>query len=102
MRPFVANSVRKLERSFADRNGTLVRVLVVVDHLRGDHRPESPDIDVRVERLLVLIASTIAELDERTVSLQTLAAAEGIDLVSADGHHDELLTRIATINEAHR
>jgi hypothetical protein len=83
------------------RNGTLIRVMFV-------DSPGSPEmkcldeVDIHIHRILVLIAPTMEALDAQTHSLQAAASCEGITLVSADGHHGELVDRIAAANRDHR
>ena len=84
--------------TWCNRNGTFLRVLIV--RLPGEQLPPTMAIDIRVERLIVLTAPSLATLDEHTTSLRNIASDEDIELVSADGHHRELITRIGTANGA--
>ena len=84
--------------TWCNRNGTFLRVLIV--RLPGEQPPAASAIDIRVERLIVLTAPSLAKLDEHTNSLCNIASAEDIELVSADGHHRELITRIGASNGA--
>ncbi len=88
--------------TWCNRNGTFLRVLIV--RLSGEQPVTSAltKIDVRVERLMVLTALSVEVLDEHTASLRAIASAEDIELVSADGHHRALLTRIAATNRTCR
>jgi hypothetical protein len=83
------------------RNGTFIRVLLVdppglPEHVRID------EVDIQLHRILVLIAPNLESLEAQTCALQRAAAVEGIALVSADGHHDEILNRIAAANRGNR
>ena len=83
------------------RNGTFIRVLLVdppglPEHVRID------EVDIQLHRILVLIAPNLESLEAQTCALQRAAAVEGIALVSADGHHDEILNRIAAANRGNQ
>ena len=82
--------------TWCNRNGTFLRVLIV--RLPGEQPQTAAAIDVRIERLIVLTAPSVEALDEHTESLRAIASAENIELVSADGHHRALITRIAATN----
>ncbi len=82
--------------TWCNRNGTFLRVLIV--RLPGEQPQTAAAIDVRIERLIVLTAPSVEALDEHTASLRSIASAEDIELVSADGHHRALITRIAATN----
>ncbi len=83
--------------TWCNRNNTFLRVLIVRN--TGDaESPSAGSLAARVERLIVLSAPSVEVLDEHTASLQRLAAAEHIDLIPADGHHQELITRITATN----
>ena len=87
--------------SWCNRNGTYVRILIINPPTPRESR-RLHDVDIHLERLIVLLAPSVESLNEQTTTLRHLAAAEGIDLVSADGHHAALLTRIAASNRARR
>ncbi len=95
MRP-VANIDTRDGFTWCNRNGTFLRVLIV--RLPGEQAQTAAAIDVRIERLIVLTAPSVEALDEQTESLRAIASAEDIELVSADGHHRALVTRIAATN----
>jgi folate-dependent phosphoribosylglycinamide formyltransferase PurN len=83
--------------TWCNRNGTFIRVLVVAD-------PNNPpfhcaeNIDINVQRLVVLSACNADQLNEHTSKLQTAATNQGISLVSADGYHRIIIDRIAQAN----
>lgn len=83
--------------TWCNRNGTYIRILLINPPTPHEHR-RVDDVNILVERLIVLAAPTVESLDEQTASLRRLAAAEGVELVSADGHHSALLARIAAAN----
>ena len=83
------------------RNGTFIRVLIV-DPPGPCERVRVDEVDIHVHRIIVLIAPTLESLDAQTCSLQSAADVEGIALVSADGHHDTILNRIAAANRRHQ
>ena len=79
------------------RNGTFIRVLIVDPPGRAE-QVRVDEVDIHLHRIIVLIAPTLESLDTQTCALQRAAAVEGIALVSADGHHDAILHRIAAAN----
>ena len=84
--------------TWVNRNGTFLRVLIVVDGQSG--LPESlGDVDVSIQRLIVIAACGADQLNASTERLSLAASAQGIDLIPADGHHRCLLDRIAAANE---
>ena len=87
--------------SWCNRNGTYVRILIINPPPPRERR-RLDDVDIHLERLIVLVAPSVDTLNEQTATLRHLATAEGIELVSADGHHAALLTRIAAANSARR
>jgi hypothetical protein len=102
MRPTLTHrSIRTVYPStWCNRNGTYIRVLLIdpVD-LRSGLRMD--DVDLYIERVIVLISTSVDSLDEQTESLRRLASSEGIELVSADGLHEALLDRISESNRRH-
>jgi hypothetical protein len=83
------------------RNGTFIRV-ILVDPPGLPERARIDQVDIQLHRILVLIAPNLESLDAQTCSLQRAAAIEGIALVSADGHHHEILNRIAAANRGNQ
>jgi hypothetical protein len=83
--------------TWCNRNGTFIRALIVAD-------PNNPsfhctdNIDISVQRLVVLSACNADQLNEHTTKLQTAATHQGISLVSADGYHRIIIDRIAEAN----
>ncbi len=85
--------------TWCNRNGTFIRVLIVADPENPSFR-SSDDIDFSVQRLVVLTACNVDQLNEHTSRLETSAAQQGIRLVSADGYHRVLIERIAHANRS--
>ena len=84
-------------RTWFNRNGTFLRVLIVVDE--HSHIPRSlGDVDVNVQRLIVVSAGGADQLNASTERLNLAAATRNIELVSADGHHRCIVERIAAAN----
>ena len=83
--------------TWSNRNGTFLRVLIAAD-------PDDPPftlhdhVDVTIQRLVVLSAPGVDQLNHHTVSLQHAATKHGIRLVSADGYHRLLIDRINAAN----
>ena len=83
--------------TWCNRNGTYIRVLIVTD-------PDDPpfqvgsEIDITVQRLVVLSTANVDQLNEHTTRLQAAAELQGIRLVSADGYHRIFIYRIAAAN----
>ena len=83
--------------TWCNRDGTYIRVLIVTD-------PDDPpfhvdyEIDITVQRLVVLTTANVGQLNEHTSRLQAAAELQGIRLVSADGYHRIFIDRIAAAN----
>ena len=88
---FVAN-----DETWCNRNGTYLRVLIAID--LNDPPPNFDTIDIVIHRIVILTCGNIADLDERTRSLQAAGVTQNIQLVSADGHHRTLIDQIAVAN----
>ena len=83
--------------TWCNRNGTYLRVLLVTDP-NDPPFPATPDIDITIQRLVVLSATGIQQLDQHTTTLQRAATRHGLRLVPADGYHRLLVDRITAAN----
>jgi hypothetical protein len=84
--------------TWVNRNGTFLRVLIVVDE-HSDLPRYFGEVDVSIQRLVVIAACGADQLNASTERLSLAAAAQGIELVPAHGHHRCLLDRIAAAND---
>jgi hypothetical protein len=80
-----------------NRNGTFLRVLIAVDHNSAD-LPALRDIDVTVQRLIVIATCGVDQLNESTDRFRFAAEREGVGIISADGHHRYLIEQISLAN----
>ena len=88
-----------------ERNGTHIRVLIAVPADAAgtiDIHHIADDLSISIGRIIIVIAPTIAGLDEHTRRLQTAARIQDWELVPADGMHHRILNTLTANNTATR
>ena len=88
-----------------ERNGTHIRILIAVPADAAgtiDIHRIADDLAISIGRIVIVIAPTIAGLDEHTHRLQTSARIQDWELVPADGMHHRILNTLTATNKASR
>ncbi len=82
------------------------RAFLVHDHIEHtSHHDAIPsgvashDVDVVVERLLVITSVSLEQLDEHCARLQAAGFAHGLELIPTDGYHHILVNRVTKLNQ---
>ena len=88
-----------------ERNGTHIRVLIAVPADAAgtiDIHRIADDLAISIGRIIIVIAPTLAGLDEHTRWLQTSARIQDWELDPADGMHHRILNTLTATNTATR